>query len=159
MLPVYHVPRGCETPLSVLVFYAGSAQTQFHSICTVPLCPGTSTTHQCWDRTETILWSDLVVIPDHSAPYQCFWFLWAVPKAEASGGFVPCSLMLGVCGVRRKIRIGAGEYLVPPLEATWKRWSERNRDACLIPLYFFSLYFGVGNLLNLFLRRLRELEW
>lgn len=125
---------------------------------------GPSNNHQCGDRAESRLWSDLLVIPAHSTSYQCCWFLWGVPEGEAPGVFVPCSLLLGVCSAGRKTKLGAGEYLYsavlqnsPLLQATGKRCSKHYRYLPYAGV-FFALLFGVANLLDLLGRR-RELEW
>lgn len=119
--------RGCETPLRVLVSYIGPAQTQLHVYHTSVVL-GPSVLGQDRPCCEVIWWWFLTKV--------LLTFLWSVPKAETLGFSIPCSLMRGVCRVRRKIRAGAGECLVPPVEAAWKRCSERTRGACLIPLCF-----------------------
>lgn len=111
-----------------------------NSPCPRPQCAWTSNNRRCWDRTETVLWSEPGVVPDHGATNWCFWLFWGVPEGETLGGFVPRSSTRGVCG--QKTRVGAGGYLVPALVTTWKRCSGQNRDACPILLSFPFIFWG-----------------
>lgn len=60
-----------------------------NSPCPIPQCPVTSNNHRCWDRTETVLWSDPVVVPDHGAAYQCSWLFLGCSRSRDTWWFCP----------------------------------------------------------------------